>query len=194
MPPGRSEIAPDRFDAWVSHRVAEHPDTVITIDGPVTLLQWSGGGARCEAFEHDPLGLLLLRRGGYAVGLARGGILEVAKAGRRHVQSRTAAGGWSQQRFARRRENQADALVGAVRDHVERILVAGAGGIPAGLVTGGDRALVAGVLADPRLRRLGELPRRELPDLPDPDAKVLRTAVQRGRAVWVRSLTGDASG
>lgn len=188
MPPGRSEVAPERFEAWLAHRALEHPEAQVTTDGPLTVIRWDGGGARCESFPHDLIGLVLIRRGGYAVGLARGGALEASKAGRRHVQSRTAAGGWSQQRFARRRENQADALVDAVVGHVERLIVRGAGGIPDALVTGGDRKLVAAVLADPRCRALAELPRRELPDLPDPDAKVLAEAQRRGRAVWVRPL------
>ncbi len=186
MPTGRSEVAPERFDAWLAHRTLEHPEAQVTTDGPVTIVRWDDGGARCERFEHDRLGLVLIRRGGYAVGLARSGALEVAKVGRRHIQNRTAAGGWSQQRFARRRENQADALVDAVAGHVERLLVRGAGGIPDALVTGGDRTLVAAVLGDPRCRALADRPRRELPDLPDPDAKVLTQALRRGRAVWVR--------
>ena len=188
MPAGRSEVAPERFQGWLAHRVLEHPDAVVEQDGDVSLVRWEGGGARCEWFPADPLGVVLIRRGGYAVGLAIGGTVKVSKAGSRHVQGRTAAGGWSQQRFARRRENQADALVAAVAGHAERLLVRGAGGIPAGLVTGGDRALVAAVLADPRCRPLTDLPRRDLPDLPDPDSRVLAEAVRRGRAVWVRAL------
>ena len=83
---------------------------------------------------------------------------------------------------------QADALVDAVVGHVERLIVRGAGGIPDALMTDGDRKLVAAVLADPRCRALADLSRRELPDLPDPDAKVLAEAQRRGRAVWVRPL------
>ena len=51
------------------------------------------------------------------------GTLTAAKVGSRHVQSRTAAGGWSQQRFARRRGKQADELVDAVVRHARRILL-----------------------------------------------------------------------
>ncbi len=135
-----------------------------------------------ERFEYDPLGLVLLRRGGYAVGLARGAALTEHKTGTRYVQSRTAAGGWSQQRFARRRGNQADELARAVAEHALRILPPG---IPAGLVVGGDRALVAQVLADDRLAHLARLPRRELYDLPDPRLAVLREALERARSVRV---------
>ena len=121
------------------------------------------------------MAVLLVRRGGYAVGLARGAAFAESKVGKRHVQSRTAAGGWSQQRFARRRGNQADELVRAVAEHTLRILPRG---IPAGLVVGGDKALVRAVLDDPRLAHLDALPRRELYDLPDPRRGVLEDALQ----------------
>jgi hypothetical protein len=116
------------------------------------------------------------------VGLAREGGLTDSKVGTRHVQSRTAAGGWSQQRFARRRGNQADELVRAVAEHALRILPRG---IPTGLVVGGDKALVRAVLDDPRLAHLDALPRRELYDLPDPRRSVLKDALRRGRAVRI---------
>jgi hypothetical protein len=191
----RLEIAGPRFPGWLERLVADHPGAQVLVDGPLTRVDWPGGSAVCEAFGHDPLAVLLVRRGGYAVGLAHGDALVAAKTGRRHVQGRTAAGGWSQQRFARRREGQADALVEAVAGHALRILVrepraggrdrAGVGGIPAGLVLAGDRRLAAAVLAEPGLQALRELSRRELYDLPDPDARVLATAVQRARAVRV---------
>ena len=119
-----------------------------------------GSHADFTYFLHDPLGVVLVRRGGYAVGLARDGRFVATKVGTRYVQSRTAAGGWSQQRFARRRHNQADALADAVAAYSLRILLGdnespgpGAPDVPNGLVVGGDRTLVGQVLADSRLRR-----------------------------------------
>lgn len=137
------------------------------------------------------LGLVLIRRGGYAVGRAEGASLASHKSGTRYVQSRTAAGGWSQQRFARRRSNQADALLVTVAERLRTLLVAEQHAPrPAGLVVGGDRALTARLLElltqDAVTRDLPDLPRRELPDLPDPRLEVLRTALRRGRAVRVR--------
>jgi hypothetical protein len=160
-------------------------------------LTWDTGSLLSEGFSWNPVGIILVRRGGYAVGLAEAGRLVASKVGRRHVQGRTAAGGWSQQRFARRRANQADELVEAVAGHASRILVGeapgipGRAGIPAALILGGDRAMCAAVLAERELAPLAELPRRELPDLPDPNAKVLARALWRGRAVWV---TGSTAG
>lgn len=126
--------------------------------------------------------LILVRRGGYAVGLGCGPDLVSHKVGTRYVQSRTAAGGWSQHRFARRRDNQADALVIAVIDHARRVVLASPTGA---LVVGGDKSLIHDVLADPRLARLGRHPRRELFDLPDPKLVVLKQALRRGRAVRI---------
>jgi Actinobacteria/chloroflexi VLRF1 release factor len=126
--------------------------------------------------------LILVRRGGYAVGVAQGLELASHKVGTRYVQSRTAAGGWSQHRFARRRDNQADALVVSVVEHAQRVALAS----PAdALVVGGDKALIRDVLTDPRLGKLIPLPRRELYDLPDPRLIVLKQALRRGRAVRI---------
>lgn len=128
------------------------------------------------------IGLFLVRRGGYAVGLADGDRLERHHCGTRYVQSRTAAGGWSQQRFARRRGNQADALVESVAARIAEIVLPAP---PPALVVGGDRALVRQVLRDPRLAALEDRPNRELYDLPDPRLTVLQQALRRGRATRV---------
>lgn len=136
------------------------------------------------------IALILIRRGGYGVGLGHGPELVSHKVGTRYVQSRTAAGGWSQHRFARRRDNQADALVVAVIEHARRVVLASPTGA---LVVGGDKSLVRDVLADPRLARLARLPRRELFDLPDPKLVVLKQALRRGRAVRVLLCEPHAS-
>ena len=128
------------------------------------------------------LALVLVRRGGYAVGLGEGPKLVSHKVGTRYVQSRTAAGGWSQQRFARRRKNQADGLVGSVIEHALRIVLASPSDA---LVVGGNKGLVRDVLADARLSSLAQLPRRELFDLPDPKLVVLERALRRARAVRI---------
>ena len=52
-------------------------------------------------------GVLLVRKGGFAVARLRGDRVVESKVGQRHVQGRTKAGGQSQQRFARRRDHQA---------------------------------------------------------------------------------------
>jgi hypothetical protein len=95
-------------------------------------------------------GLLLVRKGGFAVARMAGEAFAESKVGQRHVQGRTKAGGQSQQRFSRRRDNQARQAYEAAADHAARIL--GAGTRP--VVTGGDHPAVEEVLADQRLRGL----------------------------------------
>jgi len=94
------------------------------------------------------------------------------------VQGRTKAGGQSQQRFARRRDNQARQAYEAAAEHAHRVLVRENAASVVALVCGGDRAAVDQVLADPRLRGLAE--RRVGPWLavPDPRRSVLDQAVR----------------
>jgi Actinobacteria/chloroflexi VLRF1 release factor len=127
------------------------------------VIGWATGRRRCA--------VLLVRRGGYACAVVDGSRVVASKVGARYVQGRTAAGGWSQQRFARRRENQARDLVDAVADVAARLLV---GATAEWLVTGGDRPLVADVLADRRLAALAKLPRGPHLALGDPRSDVVR--------------------
>lgn len=138
-----------------------------------------------------PLAVLLVRRGGYAVGIVAEEGLVAHKVGTRRVQSRTAAGGWSQQRFARRRANQADVLVAAVQDHLAR-LREDTGIAPRALARGGDRSLVADALDDPRLRDLVDLPFRDYSNLPDPRRAVLDDVVARATAYEITIDDGPA--
>ena len=64
------------------------------------------------------VGVLLVRLGGYAAGVFAGypPALGDAKIGSRLVHGRSAAGGWSQHRFARRREKQANEALSAAAD------------------------------------------------------------------------------
>ena len=191
------EVDPDRFDRWMAgfaERHGTYDAAEETTPGGVVVSARAADGSTVVAtpFAYDPLGVVLVRRGGYAVGLASDGAWLGSKVGTRHVQSRTAAGGWSQQRFARRRGKQADELVDAVVGHARRVLLgddespaAGATGVPRALVAGGDRALVREVLDASALRALHGLPVRELYDLPDPKRDVLETALRRGRAVRI---------
>jgi hypothetical protein len=55
----------------------------------------------------------------------------------------------------------------------------------AGLVPGGDRALVEQVLADPRLAAVARLQRGPLLAIPDPKGDVLGKAAQRAHAVRI---------
>jgi Actinobacteria/chloroflexi VLRF1 release factor len=199
----RIEVDPERIVLWVNGFAGRHGELtwssaetsvfLAAADGAAAVLAPLLPGASSaprgveglDGWAAPPtrLALILVRRGGYAVGLGHGSELIAHKVGTRYVQSRTAAGGWSQQRFARRRENQADGLVGSVIEHTLRIVLAAPSDV---LVVGGDKGLVRDVLADQRLSRLTGLPRRELFDLPDPKLVVLKQALRRGRAVRIR--------
>jgi len=126
-------------------------------------------------------GLLLVRKGGFAAARMTGAELVRHKVGQRHVQGRTKAGGQSQQRFARRRDNQARAAYGAAADHAADIL---AGELDA-LVTGGDRAAVDAVLADVRLAAAAGVRTSRWLAVPDPRRAVLDQALLDAQAVEV---------
>jgi hypothetical protein len=126
-------------------------------------------------------GILLVRKGGFAVATVVRGQVAESKVGQRHVQGRTKAGGQSQQRFARRRDNQARQAYEAAADHAHRVL---AGPLDA-LVCGGDRPAVEAVLGDPRLRGLALLRVDPWLAVPDPRRTVLDRAVADGASVSV---------
>ena len=173
------DVPQERYDRWRQRFESNNPD------GPQRIVS--------EAPPLPiPLAVLLIRRGGYAVAVVGERGIVAHKVGTRHGPSRTAAGGWSQQRFARRRANQADALVGAVQDHLDRVLH-DLGRPPAALVTGGDRQLVSDVLADPRLADLADLPARAYPDIADPRRAILDETIRRATGYAVSIDDGDGS-
>ncbi len=122
-------------------------------------------------------GVLLVRKGGFAVARIQGRSMVEHKIGQRHVQGRTKAGGQSQQRFARRRDNQARQAYEAAADHAARILRPGL------LIAGGDRPAVDEVLADPRLRGLVVV--EPWLAVPDPRRVVLDRAILDAQAIRV---------
>ncbi|WP_394937782.1 acVLRF1 family peptidyl-tRNA hydrolase [Psychromicrobium sp. YIM B11713] len=126
--------------------------------------------------------LLLIRRGGYALAVCREGEVLNSKIGTRYVQSRTAAGGWSQQRFARRRANQADAMIEAVAAHAAKLPSADC----EYLLLGGDKAMATALLAEPVLSAVAALPQLAFLDVPDPKAKVLAEAARKACSVRIR--------
>ncbi len=168
--------------------------TRVTLRAP---FDWTPGpglltGFTAAARQPRRVGVLLVRRGRWAVGVFEGTELVVSKVDARQVQGRTAAGGWSQQRFARRRGHQTDAVVSHAADTAARVLLPHAADLAA-LATGGDRGLVAGVLADPRLRPLAELPQTEPMEVGEPTKAVLLGTPGLFRAVDVHIVEpGDA--
>ncbi|MEV0155693.1 acVLRF1 family peptidyl-tRNA hydrolase [Micromonospora sp. NPDC050686] len=196
------EIGPERTVRWVAGFTDRHGPPSTTPQ-PYGLLLAAPDGATAEL--HAPpgapaggdlaafvaaataprrIGLLLARKGAVAVGVAAGEELTVSKVDTRYVQGRTAAGGWSQQRFARRRDNQAKAALGDAADLAVRLLLPAAATLAA-LVCGGDRRAVDTVLADRRLAPLAALRAERLLDVPEPRHAVLVDAIAAARAVRI---------
>jgi hypothetical protein len=131
------------------------------------------------------VGVLLVRLGGCAVGVFEGPRLVSSKVTTRQVHGRSAAGGQSQQRFARRREGQVRVALEASADTAARILLPAVGSLDA-VVVGGERTAVDAVLADRRLEPLRALVTGRLLDGPDPRQKVLEASYDELRAVEIR--------
>jgi hypothetical protein len=148
-----------------------------------------GGAARliaAHAAAGRTVGVLLVRLGGYAAGVFTGAPPRLAdsKVGSRLVHGRSAAGGQSQQRFARRREKQAAEALGAAADTAAAVF--GRSGRPLdALVLGGDRRAVAGLRDDPRLRGYFGLAVQRFLTTPDPRLAVLRETPAMFRAIRV---------
>ena len=201
----RVEVAPERVPGWLT-RFAERHGEVTTVgtqekvvvtaaDGAVARLQVPfppltvdpaspDGGIAAHVLRPRRVGVLLVRLGGHAVGVFDGDRLEVSKVGSRQVHGRSAAGGWSQQRFARRREGQVRVALAAAADLAASLLVPAAATLDA-VVLGGDRRSVDAVLADARLAALRPLVVPPLLDVPDPRRAVLDSAPARFRAVRI---------
>ena len=195
----------DRLVRWVANFTQRHGDTTLGTDEGTALTGTAEDGSTFAArlpFDTtydgppdaealaaaapgavpDAWGMLLVRKGGFAIARLAGTTFAESKVGQRHVQGRTKAGGQSQQRFARRRDNQARQAYEAAAEHAARIL----GGLTGLVVTGGDRTAVDEVLLDPRLRTLTVV--GPWLAVPDPRRGVLEQAVRDACAVQVEVL------
>jgi Actinobacteria/chloroflexi VLRF1 release factor len=112
-------------------------------------------GAAAHATAPRTVAVLLVRLGGYAAGVFAGSPPELvaSKTGSRLVHGRSAAGGWSQHRFARRREKQAAEALDAAAAAAVRVFGRYQGGLDA---VATDRFLT---VPDPRLAILRDSPR-----------------------------------
>jgi hypothetical protein len=157
------------------------------------VVQDPGGVAQviaAHAAAGRTVGVLLVRLGGYAAGVFTGAPPRLAdsKVGSRLVHGRSAAGGWSQHRFARRREKQASEALGAAAD----VAVAVFGRWSASrapldaVVLGGDKRSAAELREDPRLAPYLALATNRFIIVPDPKRAVLEATPAQFSAVRIK--------
>ena len=127
-----------------------------------------------EALEADHLvAALLVRLGGYVVGVFDGETLVASKVGSRFVKGRHRKGGRSSNRFRRRREEQARALVEKAAETAARVLEPWRERVEFA-VLGGDRTAVQATLAArPDLAWLRERALDRFFTVPEPRQRVL---------------------
>jgi hypothetical protein len=197
-------VPPERVHPWIDGFAGRHGPFEATGDERVVRLL-AADGALAELHAPFPpmrpgppyvtrlvshvaaerrVGVILVRMGGYAAGAFHGGTLVASKVGSRLVQGRTAAGGWSQQRFARRRANQAGQAFEAAAETALRVLTPYLGELDA-VVLGGDRKAADSLRADRRLAPLLALEAEPFLVVPDPRLAVLRQTPEMFRAVRV---------
>jgi hypothetical protein len=209
------DVPPERLRSWIvtftqrhgagsaSHDEAGVTVTFMAADGaaaechpPFPPLRFAGAvddgdpaAAAEEIVAHSvadrTVGVLLVRLGGYAVGVFAGSPprLVSSKAGSRPVHGRSAAGGWSQHRFARRRENQAATALRAAADAAAVIF--GPHRLDA-LVLGGDKRSVAGLRGDTRLAPYLGLATDRFLTVPDPRLAELKETPRAFLAIRIR--------
>jgi len=140
------------------------------------------------------VGVLLVRLGGYAAGVFTGypPALADAKTGSRLVHGRSAAGGWSQHRFARRREKQASEALQAAASAAADVFGrrGGRAGRPGetldAVVLGGDKRAMAELRQDPRLAPYLAIATDRFLTVPDPKRAVLEATPRLFLAVRIR--------
>ncbi|WP_216216494.1 acVLRF1 family peptidyl-tRNA hydrolase [Amycolatopsis aidingensis] len=206
------EVTPDRLERWFA-RFAERNDGVLstrldpeqvlvrggngttaTVAVPFAPLTPPGGTGQAEGLAVQPLvehlrrprrlGLVLVRLGGHSIGIAEQGRVLVSRTDRRLVHGRNSAGGWSQQRFARRREGQARQALAAAAEDVLEVLGSRLSELDA-VVLGGDRRALDDLRADRRLAPLFALAEPRVLEVSEPRRSVLEEAAERAQAVEV---------
>ena len=177
------QVPAQRLERWIAGFRERHGGSSATVAETLELVGADGATASIrppfpvsapseteftQQVKHVPrTAVVVVRRGGFLAAVVEGTEVIEGSAGKRHVQGRTAAGGWSQQRFARRRDKQVHELTRAAADYVARVVIPELPVVY--LATGGDRPLVDEVLSDPRLTALRDLSRG--PHLPVNDPR-----------------------
>jgi hypothetical protein len=210
------DIGPDRIEGWLSAFAKRHGEltsvvgsgvvTVTALDGcvaechvPFPPLSAGTTGSGAELAAHAgadrTVAVLLVRLGGYAAGVFGGADarLLASKVGSRLVHGRSAAGGTSQHRFARRREKQAREALDAAADCAVAVFGQFSSQLDA-VVLGGDKRAMAALREDVRLRPYFELAVDRFLTVPDPRLVVLQGTPRLFRAVRIKVLDKHSPG
>lgn len=134
------------------------------------------------------IGLALVRLGGHGVGVVetgeRGPRVVVSATDRKPLHGRAAAGGWSQRRFARRREGQARVALRAAAEDVVRVLGSRLDELDA-VVLGGDTRALEALRATPGVAEVFARAEPRVLDVPEPRRAVLDAAAVRACSVEI---------
>jgi Actinobacteria/chloroflexi VLRF1 release factor len=220
------EVPPERLVSWIVAFAQRHGGaasvTHETDGAAVTFTAADGATAECHppfpplrappaadevraaaealaahAAADRTVGVLLVRLGGYAIGVFAAGSpprLVSSKTGSRLVHGRSAAGGWSQHRFARRRENQAATALRAAADAAAEVFGPyGPDGLDA-VVLGGDKRSAAGLRDDARLKVYLARASDRFLTVPDPRLAVLREIPRAFLAIRIRLTEPESDG
>jgi len=201
------EISPERLAGWLESFTQRHGDVTSEAGPAVVTFRAADGavaechapfpplpegtdtadGIRAHALAERTVGVLLVRLGGYAAGVFAGPAALRPCTSRDPTldASRCAAGGTSQQRFARRREKQASEALGAAARAAAAVFGPYEGKLDA-VVLGGDRRAMAGLRGDPRLRPYFKLAVERFLTVPDPRLTVLRGTPRLFQAIRIR--------
>ena len=178
---GADPVSRDETGAVLTFTAADgataecHPPFPPLPSGVPAAVRAAAEALAAHAAADRTVGVLLVRLGGYAVGVFSGSPprLVASKTGSRPVHGRSAAGGWSQQRFARRRENQAATALRAAADAAAEVFGRyGPDGLDA-VVLGGDRRSAAGLRGDARLEKYLARASERFLVVPDPRSEVM---------------------
>ncbi|GAB3697297.1 acVLRF1 family peptidyl-tRNA hydrolase [Saccharopolyspora tripterygii] len=204
------EVAPARVAGWFERFATSHGGATATAVEPRTVLVTAEDGATATVavpFEALPpphgelpgldvsslvehvarsrrIGLVLVRLGAHSIGVAVDGVVQSSTTDRHLVHGRNKAGGWSQQRFARRREGQSARSLASAADAVAKALLPVAGELDA-VVLGGDRQALQALHEDTRLTSLFDRAEARVLDVPEPRRAVLDEAAKRAVAVEI---------
>jgi len=202
------DVGPERIAGWLESFARRHGTPVIEAgpeivtfrapDGsvaechlPFPPLPAGAGGTGTELAEHAAadrtVAVLLVRLGGYAAGVFGGADARLldSKVGSRLVHGRSAAGGTSQHRFARRREKQAREALEAAADCAAAVFGRFAGQVDA-VVLGGDKRAMSALRDDARLRPYFAIAVDRFLTVPDPRLAVLQGTPRLFRAIQIK--------